>query len=68
MKDSHPTPDARTPRPAPGPDRQSEETLVADARAALTPSQHVEQRLLGILKASAVLVSHVQRRMRPGPR
>jgi hypothetical protein len=44
-----------------------EETLVADDRAGLTPSQHVEQKLIGILKASPVLVSHVQRRLKPGP-
>jgi len=46
----------------------AEETLVADGRAALTPSQHVEQKLIGMLKASPLLVSHVQRRLRPGPR
>jgi hypothetical protein len=44
-----------------------EETLVVDNRAGLTPSQHVEQKLIGILKASPVLVSHVQRRLKPGP-
>jgi hypothetical protein len=44
-----------------------EETLVADDRADLTPSQQVEQKLIGILKASPVLVSHVQRRLKPGP-
>jgi hypothetical protein len=45
-----------------------EETLVADDRAGLTPSQQVEQKLIGILKASPLLVSHVQRRLKPGPR
>ena len=44
-----------------------EEILVADDRAGLTPSQHVEQKLIGILKSSPVLVSHVQRRLKPGP-
>ena len=44
-----------------------EETLVADDRVDLTPSQQVEQKLIGILKASPVLVSHVQRRLKPGP-
>jgi len=45
-----------------------EETLVADDRATLTPSQQVEQKLIGILKASPLMVSHVQRRLKPGPR
>lgn len=45
-----------------------EETLVADDRAGLTPSQQVEQKLIGMLKASPLLVSHVQRRLKPGPR
>ena len=45
-----------------------EETLVADARAALSPSQMVEQRLMGILKASPLMLSQMQRRLKPGPR
>ena len=45
-----------------------EETLVADGRSQLTPSQHVEQKLIGILKTSPLMVSHVQRRLKPGPR
>ena len=45
-----------------------EETLVADHRARLSPSQQVEQKLIGMLKASPLLVSHVQRRLKPGPR
>ena len=45
-----------------------EETLVADSRARLSPSQQVEQKLIGMLKASPLLVSHVQRRLKPGPR
>jgi hypothetical protein len=48
--------------------RTEEETLVTDDRAALTPSQHVEQKLIGILNSSSLMVSHVQRRLRPGPR
>jgi hypothetical protein len=48
--------------------RADEETLVADGRATLSPSQHVEQKLIGLLKASPLMVSQVQRRMRPGPR
>ncbi|MBN9522419.1 hypothetical protein J0H58_28520 [bacterium] len=47
---------------------ESEETLVADSRATLTPSQLVEQKLIGRLKASPLLVSQVQRRLKPGPR
>jgi hypothetical protein len=47
---------------------RNEETLVADSRAALTPSQHVEQKLIGMLKASPLLVSQMQRRLKPGPR
>jgi hypothetical protein len=48
--------------------RIEEETLVADDRANLTPSQHVEQKLIELLNGSSVLVSQVQRRLRPGPR
>jgi hypothetical protein len=48
--------------------RDDQETLVIDSRAALTPSQLVEQKLIGRLKASPLLVSHVQRRLKPGPR
>jgi len=45
-----------------------EETLVADRRSQLSPSQQVEQKLIGMLKASPLMVSHVQRRLKPGPR
>lgn len=48
--------------------RTVEETLVADSRGALTPSQQVEQKLIGMLKASPLLVSHMQRRLTRGPR
>lgn len=48
--------------------RPEEETLVADQRVNLTPSQHVEQKLIELLNGSSVLVSQVQRRLRPGPR
>lgn len=48
--------------------RDAEETLVADGRAALTPSQFVEQKLIGRLKGSPLLVSQIQRRLKPGPR
>jgi len=42
-----------------------EETLVADSRSGFTPSQMVEQRLIDILKSSSMLVSQVQRRLKP---
>jgi hypothetical protein len=48
--------------------RNDEETLIADDRAALTPSEVVEQKLIGRLKDSPLLISHVQRRLKPGPR
>src|SRR5262249_1967138 len=44
-----------------------EEILGPVDRAGLTPWQQVEQKLIGILKSSPVLVSHVQRRLKPGP-
>lgn len=45
-----------------------DEILVEDQRSTLTPSQQVEQKLIGLLKTSPLMVSHVQRRMKPGPR
>lgn len=48
--------------------QNAEETLVADDRANLTPSQMVEQKLIGRLKKSDVLVSHIQRQLKPGYR
>jgi hypothetical protein len=56
---------AEGPAAPPGP---AEETLVADARAGLSPSQLVEQKLLAALKAHPVLASQFHRRLRPGPR
>lgn len=47
---------------------QEEETLVADVRAELSPSQMVEQKLIHRLKESPLLLSQVQRRLKPGPR
>jgi hypothetical protein len=38
----------------------SEEALVADIRAGVTPSQMVEQKLRAILKRNPALVSHTQ--------
>lgn len=37
-----------------------EETLIADVRASLTPSQFVESKLLHLLRTSSVPVSHLQ--------
>ena len=48
--------------------RNDEETLVLDSRAAMSPSQMVEQKLIGCLQTSPLLVSQVQRRLKPGPR
>jgi hypothetical protein len=42
--------------------------LVTDDRAALTPSQIVEQKLIDLLRTSPLPVSQVQRRLKPGPR
>jgi hypothetical protein len=48
--------------------RNGEETLVADSRADITPSQCVEQRLIGMLRTTPLMISQVQRRLKPGPR
>ena len=48
--------------------QNAEETLIADSRSFLTPSQIVEQKLIGMRKNSLLLVSQVQRRLKPGPR
>jgi hypothetical protein len=63
-----PTVDSRPPSSTAAPARDDEETLVADSRASLTPSQHVEQRLIGMLKSTPVLISQMQRQLKPGPR
>jgi hypothetical protein len=47
--------------------RNEEETLVADDRAALTPSQIVEQKLIAQLHTSPLLVSQMQRLLKPRP-
>jgi hypothetical protein len=67
MNDNIPTADSHQPGSESENVRNEEETLVADSRAALTPSQIVEQKLIGRLKASPLLISHVQRRLKPGP-
>jgi hypothetical protein len=63
-----PNVDSRLPANDAAAGRNEEETLVADDRATLTPSQIVEQKLIGRLKAMPLLISHVQRRLKPGPR
>ena len=68
MNDNTPTVDRRQPGSDAAKNRNDEETLVADSRAALSPSQMVEQKLISMLKDSQVLVSQVQRRLKPGPR
>ena len=39
---------------------QNEETLVADARAGLTPAEFVERKLVALLQATPLQVSHLQ--------
>ena len=68
MNDNTPTADNRETGSEATNVRDGEETLVIDSRAALTPSQLVEQKLIGRLKASPLLISQVQRRLKPGPR
>jgi hypothetical protein len=55
---------ALTPTAATG---QDEEMLIEDARAALSPTEEVEQKLLRALHASPALVSQLQRINRPRP-
>ncbi len=68
MNDLSTSSDSLLPRGAISRVRNDEETLIADDRAALSPSQLVEQRLIGMLKGSSLPVSHIQRWMKPGPR
>jgi hypothetical protein len=52
-----------------GPELPPEETLIADVRAGLTPSQMVERKLISLLKGRAFRMSHVEmRRSRLGLR
>jgi hypothetical protein len=55
--------DEHTPPTEPGP---GDETLVPDHRAALSPSEHVERRLIDLLKSSPLMVSQIHRRLKPG--
>ena len=68
MNDNTPTADRQRPGSEAATNRSPEETLVADDRAALSPSEVVEQKLIGILNGTPLLISHVQRRIKPGPR
>lgn len=68
MKDHNPNVDRRQPGTDAAKTLNDEETLVADNRASLTPSQMVEQKLIGMLNGSPLLVSHLQRQLRPSPR
>ena len=68
MNDNTPTADTYQTGSEAATVRNDEETLVIDSRAALTPSQLVEQKLIGRLKASPLLMSQMQRRLKPGPR
>src|SRR5262245_25825637 len=52
----------------PGYPLDGDETFVTDDRAGLSPAQHVERRLVDLLKTSPIFVSHVQRVARPNPR
>ncbi len=67
MNDTNPKLDSRQPGSEPSLPND-EETLVVDSRADLTPSQIVEQKLIRRMKESPLLVSQIQRRLKPGPR
>jgi hypothetical protein len=41
-------------------DHNSEESLVADPRASLTPAEMVERKLVTLLRSNALPISHVQ--------
>jgi len=44
---------------------EEDETLVEDHRAQLRPAQQVERKLVAMLQAGPVLVSHLQKDSRP---
>jgi hypothetical protein len=50
------------------PPYEGDETFVTDDRAGLSPAQHVERRLVSLLKTAPIFVSHVQRVNKPSPR
>ena len=68
MPSQTPTPLPRILGPASPAPVDAKETQVADARAALSPSQKVEQRVIRLLANSTVLVSQMQRQMNRGAR
>jgi len=43
----------------------TDEMLVEDQRENLSPAQHVEQRLVAMLRTAPVFVSHMQKDSRP---
>jgi hypothetical protein len=48
------------------PGAEQDESLIADARAHLTPAQMVERKLISLLKGKLVPVSHVRMTDLPG--
>jgi hypothetical protein len=48
------------PADLPSPPRDGDESLVADARAAMTPAQMVERKLVSLLKGGPLPVSQVR--------
>jgi hypothetical protein len=49
-------------------DAEPDETLVEDQRESMRPAQHVERKLVAMLHASPILVSHLQKDSRPRAR
>ena len=48
------------------PDQEPEETLVKDGRSGQSPRQQVEQKVIDILNDSSLLVSQIQKQLKPG--
>jgi len=46
----------------------ADETLVVDTRSGKSPCQQVEQKLIDRLKDTPLMVSQIQRRLKPGRR
>jgi hypothetical protein len=61
-----PTPTTLTDRALPN--LATEEVLVPDDRALLTPAQMVERKLVSMLETNPVLVSHLQDSVKRRPR
>jgi hypothetical protein len=66
--DKLPVPSTTNNRPQQNSSPAGEEVLVPDARGQLTPAQMVERKLVSMLRASPVLVSHLQSNARRRPR